>query len=244
MDLKGKNALITGGSKRIGREIVLGLAEHGCNVLIYYNSSKEEAEKLLQQAKSFGVKAEIIKANLLDENQLVNLVNQSLNIFEHIDILINNASIYYKKPLEEATFEDLEIFYEIHIKAPFYLSKEFGKIMYERKEGRIINIIDYSAILPYKDFTPYSISKGGMITMTKAFAKEFAPYVLVNGILPGPIIPAEGLDELDEIEKPLQKTLLKKWAGGKEVFKAIKYLIETDFTTGALIPVEGGRLIF
>ncbi|WP_299237937.1 SDR family NAD(P)-dependent oxidoreductase [Sulfurihydrogenibium sp.] len=241
MDLKGKNALITGGSKRIGREIVLGLAEHGCNVLIHYNSSKEEAEKVLQQAKSFGVKAEIIRADLLDENQLISLVNQSLNIFGHIDILINNASIYYKKPLEEATFEDLEIFYKIHIKAPFYLSKKFGKIMYERKEGRIINIIDYSAILPYKDFTPYSISKGGMVTMTKAFAKEFAPYVLVNGILPGPIIPAEGLDD---IEKPLQKTLLKKWAGGKEVFKAVKYLIETDFTTGALIPVEGGRLIF
>jgi Dehydrogenases with different specificities (related to short-chain alcohol dehydrogenases) len=80
-----------------------------------------------------------------------------------------------------------------------------------------------------------------MITMTKAFAKEFAPYVLVNGILPGPIIPADGLDD---IEKPLQKTLIKKWAGGKEVFKAVKYLIETDFTTGALIPVEGGRLIF
>jgi NAD(P)-dependent dehydrogenase (short-subunit alcohol dehydrogenase family) len=241
MDLKGKNALITGGSKRIGREIVLGLAEHGCNVLIHFNSSKEEAEKVLQQAKSFGVKAEIIRADLLDENQLTNLVNQSLNIFGHIDILINNASIYYKKPLEETTFEDLEIFYKIHIKAPFYLSKKFGKIMYERKEGRIMNIIDYSAILPYKDFTPYSISKGGMITMTKAFAKEFAPYVLVNGILPGPIIPAEGLDD---VEKPLQKTLLKKWAGGKEVFKAVKYLIETDFTTGALIPVEGGRLIF
>ncbi|EEP60966.1 SDR family NAD(P)-dependent oxidoreductase [Sulfurihydrogenibium yellowstonense] len=241
MDLKGKNALITGGSKRIGRDIVLGLAEHGCNVLIHYNSSKEEAEKVLQQAKSFGIKAEIIRADLLDENQLISLVNQSLNIFGHIDILINNASIYYKKPLEEATFEDLEIFYKIHIKAPFYLSKEFGKIMYERKEGRIINIIDYSAILPYKDFTPYSISKGGMITMTKAFAKEFAPYVLVNGILPGPIIPADGLDD---IEKPLQKTLIKKWAGGKEVFKAVKYLIETDFTTGALIPVEGGRLIF
>jgi Dehydrogenases with different specificities (related to short-chain alcohol dehydrogenases) len=96
MDLKGKNALITGGSKRIGRDIVLGLAEHGCNVLIHYNSSKEEAEKVLQQAKSFGVKAEIIKADLLDENQLISLVNQSLNIFRHIDILINNASIYYK----------------------------------------------------------------------------------------------------------------------------------------------------
>ena len=241
MDLKGKNALITGGSKRIGKDIVIGLAKAGCNVLIHYNSSKEEAERVLQEARSFKVKAQIIKADLLDENQLINLVNQSLSIFEQIDILINNASIYYKKPLEETTFEDLEIFYKIHIKAPFYLSKEFGKLMYERKEGRIVNIIDYSAILPYKDFTPYSISKGAMITMTRAFAKEFAPYVLVNGILPGPIMPAEGLEDL---QTPLRKTLLKKWAGGKEVFKAVKYLIESDFTTGALIPVEGGRLIF
>ena len=241
MEIRGKNALITGGAKRIGKDIAIGLAECGCNVLIHYNSSYEEANLVVQEIRKYGVKSDLIRADLLDEKQLSDLVRKSLDLFGHIDILINNASIYYSTPLFDSSLKDLEMFYNIHVKAPFYLSKEFGKLMYEKKEGRIINIVDYSAILPYKDFTPYSISKGAMITMTKAFAKELAPYVLVNGVLPGPIIPAESLEDL---EKPLRKTLLKKWAGGKEVFKAIKYLIETDFTTGSLIPVEGGRLIF
>ena len=117
--------------------------------------------------------------------------------------------------------------------------KIIGKNMLENKSGRIINIVDYSPLRPYKDFTPYIVSKGGLLTLTKSLAKEFAPYVLVNAVLPGPIAPPE---DTKDIQTPLKKTLLKKWAGEKEIFKAVKYLIETDFTTGAFIPVEGGRL--
>ncbi len=241
MEIKNKTALITGGAKRIGKEIALGLAKEGCNLVIHYNSSEKESDELIDQLRNLNIKAYKVKANLLDENDLNLLVEKTLNLVESVDILINNASIYYKTPLYSTTFEDLDKFYSIHVKAPFFLSREFGKIMYSKKEGRIINIIDYAAILPYPEYTAYCISKGAMITMTKAFAKEFGPYVLVNGILPGPIIPAEDIKDLDI---PLKKTILKKWADGKEVFKAVKYLIESDFTTGALIPLEGGRLIF
>lgn len=240
MEIKGKTVLITGCAKRIGRELAINLAKDGANIIIHYNTSEEEALRLKQQVESFSVKALLVKANLLIEEEIVNLVNTVKSITD-VDILINNASLYYKTPLHSASFEDLDIFYTIHVKAPFYLSKEFGKIMFEKKYGRIINIADYSGILPYPDYTPYTVSKGAMLTMTKAFAKEFAPYVLVNAILPGPIIPPE---DLEDRETPLRKTVLKRWAGGIEVYKAVKYLIETDFTTGSFIPVEGGRLIF
>lgn len=240
MEIAGKTALITGAAKRIGREIAINLAKDGANLVIHYNTSENEAISLKNEVESFGVKAFILKANLLVEDQLKELVKQ-VNGITQVDILINNASLYYKTPLDKASFKDLDVFYMIHVKAPFYLSKEFGKRMYERREGRIINIADYSGILPYPDYTPYTISKGAMLTLTKAFAKEFAPYVLVNAILPGPIIPPE---DLDDLEIPLKKTLLKRWATGREVYKAVKYLIETDFTTGSFIPVEGGRLIF
>jgi NAD(P)-dependent dehydrogenase (short-subunit alcohol dehydrogenase family) len=239
MEIKGKTALITGGSKRIGRAITIGLAKEGCNVIIHYHSSEREAQELKTLVESFGVRSYLLKADLTKEEDIVRIAEESVNI--GVDILINNASLYYKTPLDTATFKDLNIFYSIHVKAPFYLSKVIGKKMYEKKEGRIVNIVDYSAILPYPDYTPYTVSKGALLTMTKAFAKEFAPYVLVNGILPGPIVPPE---ELQDKELPLKKTLLKRWGGEQEVFKAVKYLIETDFTTGALIPVEGGRLIF
>ncbi len=241
MEIKNKNAVITGSAKRIGKEVALSLAKEGCNVIIHFHSSESEAEKVRKEAESFGVKAYKIKANLEKKEEVDLLIKESLEIFDKVDILINNASIYYPTPLEKAKEEDLDRFYNIHIKAPFFLSKELGKIMYKNGEGRIINIIDYAAVRPYPDYTPYTISKGGMVTMTRAFAKELAPYVLVNGIFPGPIIPPE---DLEDLEIPLRKTVLKKWGGAKEVYKAVKYLIETEFTTGSFIPVEGGRLIY
>lgn len=240
MEIAGKTAVITGASKRIGREIALNLAKDGANVVIHYNTSEKEAIRLKYEIEAFGVKSFLVKADLLVEDQIKEFADE-VNRLTEVDVLINNASLYYKTPLHRATFEDLDRFYTIHVKAPFYLSKEFGRKMYDKREGRIINIADYSGILPYPDYTPYTISKGGMLTLTKALAKEFAPYVLVNAVLPGPIIPPEDLKELDV---PLRKTLLKRWAGGTEVYKAVKYLIETDFTTGSFIPVEGGRLIF
>ncbi len=241
MEIKGKNALITGGAKRIGKEIVLRLAENKCNVIIHYNSSEEEAIKVKEEAERYGVKAYTLKANLENIEEVLLLSENSLKLFGKIDILINNASIYYPVPLEKITEEDVDRFYNVHVKAPLFLSKEIGKVMYQNREGRIINIADYAALRPYPDYTPYTISKGAMLTLTRALAKEFAPYVLVNAVLPGPIVPPE---DLKDTTVPLKKTLLKKWGGEKEVWKAVEYLIKTDFTTGAFIPVEGGRLIY
>ncbi|RUM48298.1 MAG: short-chain dehydrogenase [Hydrogenothermus sp.] len=239
MEIKGKNILITGSAKRIGKYLALNLAKEGANIVIHYKASEKEAKKLEEYIKNFGVDAISIKANLEKEDDVKKLAYESLNYFKKIDILINNASIYYPTPIFEENLDDLDRFYKVHIKAPFILSKIIGKNMLENKTGRIINIVDYSPLRPYKDFTPYIVSKGGLLTLTKSLAKELAPYVLVNAVLPGPIVPPE---DTKDIETPLKKTLLKRWAGEKEVFKAVKYLIETDFTTGAFIPVEGGRL--
>ena len=240
MDLTGKNILITGASKRIGKYLTKKLAQLGGNIIIHYNSSKNEAEKLKDELSSFKINLEIFKADLTNLKEVKDLIEFSINKFSKIDILINNASIYFETPLDKVNEETLDLFYSIHIKAPFFLSKELGKVMYKNKYGRIINIIDYAPLRPYKNFAPYIISKGGLLTLTKVFAKEFAPYVLVNGILPGPIVPAK---DIDDKLKPLEKTVLKRWGGEEEIFKAVKYLIETEFTTGAIIPVEAGRLI-
>ncbi len=240
MEIKGKNVLITGAGKRIGRELALNLAKEGANIILHYRSSEKEIRELENLVSSYGVKTLSVKADLTEIEDVYFLIEKSLSTFSRVDILINNASVYYPTPLEDVKEEDLDLFYSVHVKAPFFLSKELGKKMYENREGRIINIVDYAPLRPYKDFSAYSISKGAMLTMTRVFAKEFAPYVLVNAILPGPIIPAE---DIEDLERPLKKTLLKKWAGEKEVWKGVKYLIETDFTTGAFLPVEGGRLI-
>ncbi len=241
MEIKGKNALVTGSAKRIGKAIALGLAREGANVIVHYNSSKEEALKTRQEIESFGVRCFIIKADLEKVEEVFSLAKISIELFEKIDILVNNASLYYPVPLEKITEKDLDRFYNVHVKAPLFLSRELGKIMFENKAGRIINIADYSAIRPYPDYTAYTVSKGAMLTLTRALAKEFAPYVLVNAVLPGPIVPP---DDLENKDIPLRKTVLKKWGGEIEVWKAVKYFIESDFTTGSFLPVEGGRLIY
>jgi len=240
LKIRNKNILITGSAKRIGKFLSLNLAKEGANIIVHYNTSKKDAEEIAREIRKYGVKAETVKANLENEEETVLLAKKSLEIFGKIDVLINNASVYYPTPIFEENLEDLDKFYKVHIKAPFILSKIIGKKMIENKEGRIINIADYSPLRPYKDFTPYTVSKGGLLTLTKSLAKEFAPYVLVNAILPGPIVPPP---DLKDKEKPLKKTVLKKWGGEIEVYKAVKYLIETDFTTGSFIPVEGGRLL-
>ncbi|WP_457622116.1 SDR family NAD(P)-dependent oxidoreductase [Persephonella sp.] len=240
MELQGKNALITGASRRIGKEITLSLAEKGANVIIHYNRSEEEAEKVRKLAEDYGVKAIKIKADLEKDDEINFLIKESLQMFRKVDILINNASIYFKTPIDELSMEIMNRFYSVHIKAPLFLSKNLGKVMFENRYGRIINIIDYAPLRPYKNYLAYIVTKGGLYTMTKVLAKELAPYVLVNGILPGPIVPAEDIEDKD---LPLKKTVLEKWGGEKEVCKAVEYLIKTEFTTGSFIPVEGGRLI-
>jgi len=240
MSLKKKRVLITGGARRIGRYLAEKLAEDGADIVLHYRSSEKEAIELEKSIRKKGVDVFLVKADLEDEKQVEEMAYRVLEEAGTVDILINNASIYYPTELFKTEAADLDRFYTIHVKAPFILSKILGERMYKQKYGRIINIADYSGLIPYKNFTAYAVSKGGMLTLTKALAKELAPYVLVNAILPGPIIPAEGIEDL---EKPLEKTVLKKWGGEKEVYKAVKYLIETEFTTGAFIPVEGGRLI-
>ena len=240
MEIKNKNILITGSAKRIGREIALHLGKAGANIIVHYRSSQKEAQEVVNTLKSFGVKAVALQADLEKTQDTLKLAQEAIKHFGHIDVLVNNASIYYPVELDKTTEEDLDRFYNVHVKSVFFLSRELGKIMYERKEGRIINISDYSALRPYKDYTAYTISKGAMLTLTRAFAKEFAPYVLVNAILPGPIVPAP---EYEDMETPLKKTVLKKWAGEQEIAKAVEFLIKSDFVTGSFIPVEGGRLI-
>jgi len=241
MEIKKKNILITGAAKRIGKYLAEYLAKLGGNIVIHYNSSDKEALELEKKLKALGVNTLLVKADLSDSSEVFDLIEKVKKEWGYIDILINNASVYFETPLETVDEEILDLYIGVHLKAPFFLSKEFGSIMFKRKSGRIINIVDYSPLRPYKNFAPYIVTKGALLTMTRVFAKEFAPYVLVNAILPGPIIPPEKVEYKFD---PLEKILLDYWAGEEEVAKAVRYLIETNFTTGAFIPVEGGRLIF
>ncbi|WP_457643404.1 SDR family NAD(P)-dependent oxidoreductase [Persephonella sp.] len=240
MNIKGKNVLVTGAGRRIGKYISMELAREGANIILHYRTSEKSISRMVDEISALGVRVYPFQADLTKVEDVKKLALFSVHALGSIDVLVNNASVYYPTNFFETTEEDIDLFYSIHVKAPFFLSQMLGRKMYENRSGRIINIADYSGLRPYRNFTAYSVSKGALLTLTRALAKELAPYVLVNAVLPGPIVPAEGIGDT---QKPLEKTVLKKWGGEKEVYKAVKYLIETEFTTGAFIPVEGGRLI-
>jgi len=234
VEIKGKVALVTGGAVRIGRAICENLAGKGAKVAVHYNRSEKEAKDL---------RLETFQADLSNASDIEKLVQEVEKKLGPIQVLINNASIFKKTPLFEIRESDWEKHININLRAPFLLAQVVSKGMLERKQGKIINIADYAAKKPYKDYLPYIVSKGGVVALTKTLAKELAPYVQVNAIAPGPTIPPSYYSE-NQKEKVANQTLLKRWGDPKEIANAVCFLIEgTDFATGSVLTIEGGRLL-
>src|SRR4051812_5895645 len=139
--------------------------------------------------------------------------------FGKVDVLVNNASIYPRTPIGALTEQDWDESIAVNLKGPFLCCLEFGRRMVESGGGVIVNLADWAAYRPYADYLPYLTAKGGIITMTMAFAKELAPTVRVNAIAPGPIYPPLDLPP-DEIEEARAGTLLGRWGSAKDIASA------------------------
>lgn len=243
MELKGRVALVTGAAKRVGRAIALALAERGAAVAIHYRSSRMDAEAAVKQILSAGGRAEAFAANLESVADIDRMVEEILHHFHRIDVLVNSASVFYRKPLEQLTEYDWDVNLDTNLKAPFFLSKAAGFAMRRQGAGKIINIGDWAGIRPYNNYLPYTVSKSGLIGLTRALAKALAPEVQVNCVALGPVMPPEDYDAV-EIERLRQATLTKTLGSPEDVARAVLYLCEgTDFTTGATLMLDGGRLL-
>jgi len=248
MELQGKTALITGAARRIGREIALTLAASGATVLIHYHRSRAEALKLQKEIRAAKGEAALFRADLNTGSRNVLPVIQKLvrNIyrdFPSLDILINNASMFYPVPFGKITDRHWDSFLTLNLKTPFFLAQEIGRRMAKNKSGKIINLVDWTTERPGANFLPYAIAKGGLVTATKGLAKALAPHVQVNAIAPGPILRSQGMTRGQE-KAVIQKTVLKHFGNPGDIAETVKFLCEgTDFITGAVIPVEGGAMI-
>ncbi len=165
-----------------------------------------------------------------------------LDAFGRLDILVNSASIFAPTPLAEITEHDWDANLVTNLKAPFFLSKFAAAAMRTQRAGKIINLGDWAGIRPYKDYLPYSVSKSGLIGLTKALAKELAPEVQVNCIALGMVIPPENYSK-EEVERLVNRTLTKKIGTAEDVARAVRFLCETDYATGTVLTLEGGRLL-
>lgn len=242
--LKGKTALVTGAAKRVGREIALGLARRGANVVVHYNTSAADARQTVSEIKAHGVDAIAVKANQSNVREVHAAVSKAIKHFRAVHVLINSAAVYKKTPFDTLTERDWDFHMDANLKGPFLFSLEVGRHM-KRKEiaGKIINFADWAAIRPYGDYLPYCVSKAGIICLTKSLAKALGPKVQVNAIAPGPILLPPEVDA-KERRAIINATLVKRIGSPQDIVNSVLFLIEgSDFITGHTLMVDGGRLI-
>ena len=242
MKLKGKVALVTGAAKRIGREIAMELAGRGCHVAITYRSSRREAEQTVAALRRKGVRAMAAEADLLDSDQVRQAVRGVESYFGRVDALVNNASSFYPTPWRSVTDAQWEDLIGSNLSGPWRFAQAVAPGMKRRRQGKIVNIADAAAFSPWPTYLPYCAAKGGLVTLTRGLAKALAPEIQVNAIAPGPILMPKEIGAAER-RRAIEKTLLKRAGDPRDIASAVLFLLESDYVTGVVLPVDGGRLL-
>ncbi|SMN12127.1 FolM Alternative dihydrofolate reductase 1 [uncultured Candidatus Thioglobus sp.] len=236
-----KTALITGGAQRIGAQIAKTLHTNNYNVIIHYRHSKQEAQSLVDEFNQIRTdSASLIEAELTDNQALQTLANS----IKQLDVLVNNASVFYPTPMQDANIEDWKKIIDANLMAPFFLSQSLSPIL-AKSQGCIINIVDIHAQRPLKKHAIYNISKAGIAMMTQTLAKELAPDIRVCGVAPGAILWPENEAELSDEQKNkmLNRIPLNKQGSPEDIANSVLFLAKSTYITGQIINVDGGRTL-
>lgn len=241
-----KVILITGSSKGIGKAIAIEFAKiGGYKVVINYLKDKESAEKLSDCLKQeYKIETLVIKADVSNEEQVKNMIQEIINKFGRIDVLVNNAGIAIDKEFEDRTVEDWKRTLEVNTIGTFLVSKYASENMMENKSGKIINVSSTNGINTFfPSSIDYDASKAAIINLTYNLAIQFAPYINVNAVAPG-WVNTEMNKELpkDLIEEETEKIYKKRFAEPEEIAKVICFLASKDaeYINGTVIKIDGG----
>ena len=236
--LKGKVALVTGASKRIGRAIAIALAEEGVHIVAHDRKAQEtEVKKVCGEVVDCGAKAWRVMADLEKPEEYESLIMQAQKAAGGLDILINNASIFLPSTVQDAGFNDVMRHVQVNAWAPFVLSRDFTRLA---RGGKIINLLDARITGHDPAHMAYLLSKQMLASLTRLCALEFAPAFTVNGVAPGLILPPAGKDEA-YLDRLAEKVPLRKHGGPQDIADAVLYLLKSDYVTGQIIYVDGGR---
>ena len=236
-----KTALITGGAARIGAQIVKTLHHNQFNIIIHCNQSKDKAQLLCDELNAVRPNSvEIVSGNLNNIDELDSLVSS----VKSIDLLVNNASVFYPKSVEDSEMKDWDDVININLKAPFFLSKGLSKTI-NKNDGSIINIIDIHSERPLKKHAIYNISKAGLKMLTQTLAKELAPRIRVNGVSPGSILWPQDSAEISEDDKNLmlERIALHRQGSPQDIADTVLFLANSNYITGQIINIDGGRTL-
>jgi NAD(P)-dependent dehydrogenase (short-subunit alcohol dehydrogenase family) len=235
MNFSGKLAFITGGARRLGREVALHLRRNGCEVVVHYNRSHAEAEQLRNEAGCRLFHADFSTAKV---QELLQRLEAEIG---SVDFLISNASSFRRSHWTEITEQLWDDEMSVVLKIPFFLIQHFGIRMKKRGAGKIIQMADVAAQHPYLQYLPYSIAKAGAVALTRAFARALAPEVQVNAIAPGVIFFPEDFPETEK-KKIVERIPARRTGTVDELLQAVDFLLrDAHYITGQTIVLDGGR---
>ena len=242
MRLEGAGALVTGAGKRIGQAIAIGLAQAGCDVAIHYHGSARGAEETARAVRGAGRRAELLQADLSDATASRGLADQAAGALKRLDIVINSSGVMVRQPVETVTPESWDATLDLNLRAMFFVSQ--GAIPHLRRaKGKIVNMADIAGLEPWPAYVPHCVSKAGVVMLTKALARALAPDIAVNAVAPGAVLLPEGWDEKAR-ERIRETTPLERLGDPADVVAAVRFLLAgTDYVTGTVLVVDGGRLI-
>jgi NAD(P)-dependent dehydrogenase (short-subunit alcohol dehydrogenase family) len=243
MEITGRGVVITGG-KRIGADVALALASLGADIALVFNRSRAEADAAAVAITALGRRAFVLQADLADPVSCRRVIDTAASSLGRLDVLVNMASVYESKPLNDLKLEDWNRALEIDLRATHLCTHAAIPHMRHQRGGRVVNFTDWIAASGrprYTGYVPYYVAKAGVIGLTEALALELAPdQILVNAVAPGPILAPSGTGDEERLAVE-RATPLGRWGGPAEISKAVVFLIETDFVTGETIRVDGGR---
>lgn len=241
MELTGRVALVTGAGHRVGRALALALARRGVQVAIHYNRSSADAEETRRLVEQAGARAALFPADLSDAAAARAMPGQVAAHFGQLDILVNCAAIMVRASLEDTTVEQWDTIFDLNLRSYFFAAQ--GAVPHLRKaKGKIVNLADVGGMEPWPRYAAHSISKAGVIMLTRTLALGLAPDITVNAISPGAVLPPDNWDDAAR-QHLVQTTPLKRLGSAEDVAGALIYLLEADYVTGETLVVDGGRLI-
>ena len=237
--LAGKTALVTGAGKRLGKAIALELARAGANIVVHVNSSMADGEATLAEVRALGVRAALVRADQRKPQEIEAACRAAQEALGPVMYLVNSAANWPHVDLENTTPEDFDLAVETNLRGPFFWARYLGPEIKRAGGGAIVSIADVTMDRPLVDSIPYTLAKAGIVTMTYALAKALAPEVRVNAIGPGPILLPENY-HATAAGKDVAATLLKRLGAPKDIAGTVRFLLESDYITGAFLPVDGG----
>jgi 3-oxoacyl-[acyl-carrier protein] reductase len=236
-------AVVTGGGRRLGRRIAHALAERGFDLVVCYKSSEGGARAMVKSAGRVGSRAIAVKMDVSKRNDVRRMVKKIRGVFGRADVLVNNAGIFPHAPAMTTSDRLWDEVMNTNLRGHFICSQEVAKIMLKNGGGRIINIASLGGIQAWHRHTPYSVSKAGVIMLTRCFAKALAPSVMVNAIAPGTII-LDGEEDPETLHIPIHGIPLRRYGKSSDITDLVLYLSTvSQYITGQTIAVDGGRSI-